>query len=114
MQKDYSDEIKSLIKNYKKEAIVFGKSVDFLLKRIEIPKEKIEEEIMKCENLVFTKKQIRNDETRYALFFIYSNRKGRQYVITFRDRELRVITVFPLGRKTLKKYRKKGLNIRHN
>lgn len=62
MEIDYSEEVKNLIKNYKKEDIVFGKDLDFLLKRIGISKEKIEEEIMKCENLSFVKKQIKDNE----------------------------------------------------
>ena len=111
MIKNYSEDVRDLIKKYKKGDIVFGKNIDFLLKRVEISKKDIEEEIVKCENLSFAKKQIKDNETRYALFFVYSKRKGRQYVITFRDKELRIITVFPLGRRTIKRYRKKGLNI---
>ena len=111
MIKDYSEEVKNLTKKHERKDIVFGKNIDFLLKRTEISKEEIEDEIMKCENLSFTKKQVKDGEIRYALFFIYSKKRGRQYIITFRDKELRIITIFPLGSKTLKKYRKKGLNI---
>lgn len=114
MTKDYSEEVKSFISKYKKEDIVFGKDIDFLLKRVEITKEVIEDEIMKFDNLSFAKKQIKDGETRYSLFFIYSKRKGRQYVVTFRDEELRIITIFPLGRRTIRRYMKKGLNIRGN
>ncbi len=110
MVKDYSEEVKKLIKKYKKEDIVFGKEIDFLLKRIGISREEIEKEILDCKNLSLTEKQVKEGEIRYALFFIYSKRKGRQYIITFREKELRVITIFPLGRKTIKRYKKKGLN----
>ena len=68
-------------------------------------------DILNCDNLSFTNKQIKSGETRYALFFIYNKKEDRKYIITFREPKLRVITAFPLGRKTLKKYRKKGLNI---
>jgi|SRR3989344_2164559 len=111
MEKDYSEEVKAIIKTYNKENIVFGKDIDLLLKRVEASKEQIEEEIMSCNSLSFVKKQVKDNEIRYALFFIYGKKKGRQYVITFRNRELRIITVFTLGKKTLKKYSKKGLNI---
>ncbi len=110
MTKDYSEEVMQLIKNYKKENIVFGKEIDFLVKRIGISKEEIEKEILDCKNLFLTEKQFKDGETRYALFFIYGKRKGRQYVIIFREKEMRIITIFPLGRKTLKRYTKKGLN----
>lgn len=111
MEKDYSEEVKSIIKTYNKENIVFGKDIDFIIKRIELSKEQIEEEIMNYNNLFFVKKQIKDNEIRYVLFFIYGKKKGRQYVITFRDNELRIITAFNLGKRTLKKYTKKGLNI---
>ncbi len=109
-KENYSNEVKELIKKYKKEDIVFGKPLDFLVSRVKSTKEKIEDEILSCDNLTFTEKQIKDDEIRYSLFFIYSKKKGRKYSITFRDSTLRVITIFPLGRRTLKKYRKKGLN----
>ncbi len=111
MIKNYSEEVKNLIGEYSKENIIFGKEIDFLLKRIEISKEEIENEILSCKNLSLTEKQIREGEARYVLLFIQSKRKGRQYIITFREKELRIITIFPLGRRTLRRYRKKGLNI---
>ncbi|MBS3089084.1 hypothetical protein J4402_04920 [Candidatus Pacearchaeota archaeon] len=112
MIEDCSEEVKKLINEYKKDGIVFGKDIDFFLKRNKMSKQEIEEEIINCKNLSFTEKQIKDNETRYALFFIYSGRKGRKYIVTFRDGNIRVITIFPLGRKTLKRYKKKGLNIR--
>lgn len=111
MKKDCSEEVKKLTERYKKEDIIFGKSLDFLLYRIKVGKEDIENEILSCNNLSFAQKQVKDGETRYALFFIYSKRKGRKYIITFRNNNLRIITIFPLGRKTLKRYRKKGLNM---
>ena len=111
MEKDCADEVRNLIKQYKKENIVFGKPLDFLLPRIKISKEEIENEIISCNNLSLAKKQVKDGEIRYALFFVYGKKKGREYIITFRDYNLRIITAFPLGRKTLKKYRKKDLNI---
>jgi predicted kinase len=111
MEKDCSDEVKDLVKKYKKEDIVFGKPLDLLLSRVKIDKAEVEEEILSCDNLSLVEKQIKDSEIRYKLFFVYSRKKGREYVVTFRDNNLRIITIFPLGRKTLKKYRKKGLNM---
>jgi len=111
MEKDYSKEVKEIIKKYKKEDILFGKPEDLLISRIKSNRQEVENEILSCSNLSLTEKQEKGGETRYRLYFIYSRKKGREYVITFRDNNLRIITIFPLGRKTIKKYRKKGLNI---
>ena len=109
MEEDYSIELKELLKRYSKEEIEFGKPEKFILPRIKATKEEIQEEILNCDNLSFVQKQEKDGEIRYALFFVYNKRKGRQYIITFRDNKIRMITVFPLGRKTLRKYKKKGL-----
>jgi len=45
MIKDYSEEVKGLIKKYNKEDVVFGKDIDFLIKRIKVSKQEIEKEI---------------------------------------------------------------------
>ena len=109
--KDYSKEVKELIDNYKTKGIVLEKDIDFIVKRIKSSKENIEKEIFNCNNLYLTEKQVKDNEIRYVLYVVYSHRKGRQYVLTFRDNNIRVITAFPLGRRTIKKYKKKGLNI---
>ena len=106
MNKDYSETLKKLIKNYKKEDIVYVKPLDILLSRIKATKEEIEEELMNLKNLEFTEKQEKDEETRYVLFFVHSKRKGRVYVITFTNK-IKLITIFPIGRKTLRRYRKK-------
>ena len=111
MEKDYSNEVREILKKYKKEDIIFGKRLDPLMSRIKSNKQEVEEEILNCNNLSLTEKQNKSGEIRYRLYFLYSNKKGKGYVITFRDTNLRIITIFPLGRKTIKKYMKKGLNI---
>ncbi len=111
MKQDYSGEVKELIKKYKKEDIVYGKGLDFFIRRIKAGKEEIENEVLNCNDLSLTERQLKDGEIRYALFFIYSKRKGRKYVINFREAKLRIITIIPLGRKTLTRYKKKGLNI---
>jgi len=107
MGKDYSSEVKELIKKYKKEDIAYGKRLDLLLSRIGATQEEVENEILNCETLRFAEKQEKDGEARYALFFIYSNKRGRIYLITFRDRSLRVITIIPLGRLSVRRYLKR-------
>ena len=108
---DYSNEVKEIIKKYKKERRVFGKPANSLISRIKSNRQEVESEILSCDNLLLTEKQEKDGEIRYRLYFVYSRKKGREYVITFRYNNLRIITIFPIGRKTIKKYRKKGLNI---
>ncbi|HLC31660.1 MAG TPA: hypothetical protein VJK51_03255 [Candidatus Nanoarchaeia archaeon] len=110
MLKEDVKQFKKKVREYKKEDIIFGKSLEILLSRIKAAKEQVETEIMSCNHLILVEKQVKDNEIRYGLFFIYGRKKGRKYVITFRDNKIRIITVFPLGRKTLKKYRNKGLN----
>ncbi len=109
--KDYSKEVIELIKRYRKENIIFGKAWDFLYRRVKISEEEVKKEILNCKNLAFAEEQIKNGEKRYALFFIYGGKRGRKYVINFRCFQIRIITIIPLGRTTIKRYRKKGLNI---
>lgn len=106
MERDYSEELKNLIKKYKKEDIEYGKPLDYLLFRNKAAKEKIEKEIFECKNLEFTEKQERNREIRYVLYFVYSRKKGRAYILKF-NKKIRVITIYPIGKRTLRRYRKK-------
>lgn len=82
----------------------------FLCKRNNIPVEKMKEEVLNLKDLTFTEKQLveydGEKEERFRCYFVYSNNRGRCYVIKF-DNQIRIITVFPLGRTTLKRYRKK-------
>ena len=103
---DNLKELKNLIQMYKEKGIRYGKSRDFLLKRINAGENEIKEEIFNLNNLEHIEKQNKKEEIRYVLFFVYSNKKGRQYVVAFKDKMV-IITAFPLGRKTLMKYRKK-------
>jgi len=101
---DFSEEVKRLIKEHKQNGFEYGKPIDFLMARNKITKEEIENELINCDEIAFAKKQERDDETRYLLYFVYSKRKGRAYVIKFKDK-IRIITIYPLGRKTLKRYK---------
>lgn len=104
MKKDYSDEVKELIKRYNgEEDIILLKSDTYLTQRNNIATGEIKKEILEAQKLYYTEKQERQNRVRYVLFFKYSNKRGRCYVLEFDDK-IRVVTVFPLGKKTLKKY----------
>jgi len=104
MKKDYSNEVKELVKKYNKEEdIALLKSETYITQRNNITIEEIKREILEVQKLDYTEKQERQNSVRYALFFKYSNKKGRCYVLEFNNK-IKVVTVFPLGKKTLKKY----------
>jgi len=106
MAKDYSEEVKTLIIGYKKEDAEYGKPLEYLLSRNKMTKEEIVKEIFECKNLEFTEKQERKGEIRYVLYFVYSRKKGRAYILRFNEK-IRIITIYPIGKKTLRRYRKK-------
>ena len=106
MIKDYSEELRELIDKYKTIGFRYAKPLDFLLDRINDTKENIEKELVNLDNLQFSEKQIRKGEVRYVLYFIYNNKKGRVYTLTFEDKIV-VITIFPIGKTTLKKCKKR-------
>ncbi len=109
MVKNYSEELKELINKFKDNGFRYAKPVDFLLERISDTKENVEKELIDFKNLKFCEKQERKGETRYTLYYVYSNRKGRVYAIAFEDKIV-IVTMFPIGKKTLKKYRKKFIS----
>ncbi|MEK6914256.1 MAG: hypothetical protein AABW83_01255 [Nanoarchaeota archaeon] len=109
MTKDYSEELKELIEKFKDRGFRYAKPIDILLERINDTKENIEKELIDLNGLIFCSKQERSGEIRYILYYIYSNRKGRIYAITFQDKIV-IITIFPVGKKTLKKYKRKFIS----
>lgn len=106
MLKNYSEELISLIEKYKKSGFEWGKPIDYLEFRNGCSKEEMEKEILNCENIEFVEKQREQGETRYKLYFVYDFKKGRIYVLKFTEK-IRVITVYPLGKQTLKNYKRK-------
>ena len=106
MTKDYSEELKELIEKYKHNGFRFAKPLDFLLERANDTKENIEKELISLKNINFCEKQERKGEIRYLLYFVYSNKRGRVYAITFKDKII-IITIFPIGKTTLKRYKKR-------
>jgi hypothetical protein len=71
--------------------------------------EDMKSELLNPEKLMFAQEQSvcfkNNPEKRFRCYFVYSKSKGRCYILRF-NKEVKVITAFPLGRKTLKRYKK--------
>jgi hypothetical protein len=109
MPEDYIKEVKELIEKHKTNGFRYAKPVDFLLDRISDTQENVEKELTSFKGLKFCERQERKGETRYTLYYVYSNTRGRIYAITFEDRIV-IVTIFPIGKKTLKKYRKKFIS----
>ena len=106
MTKDYSEELRELIEKYKERGFEWGKPIDYLEFRNGCSKEEMEREILESDNAEFVEMQNEQGETRYKLYFVYSSKTGRVYVIKFTE-VIRIITVYPIGRQTLKNYKRK-------
>ena len=106
MTKDYLEEVKELIDNYKEKGFEWGKPIDYLEFRNGCSKEDMEKEILDYNNIEFVEKQKEQGETRYKLYFVYSSKTGRVYVIKFTEK-IRIITVYPIGKQTLRNYKRK-------
>ena len=111
-KKDWSDVIKDKINRFSKDEIIFTKSrlIDWLCRRNKSTLDEMKAEVLNYKDLVFTEKQEvefeGKKEVRFRCYFVYSRNRGRCYVLKF-NHELKVITVFPLGRTTLKRYRRR-------
>ena len=111
-KKDWSNNIKEKAKKYSKDQVIFTKTklLDWLCKRNNSTVDKMKEEILNLKDLTFSERQEvefeGEKEERFRCYFVYSNNKGRCYVLRFND-NIKIITVFPIGRTTLKKYRKR-------
>jgi hypothetical protein len=111
-KRDKSNVVKERVKRYKKDQIIFTKSriINWLCKINNMIVEEMKEEVLNPANLTFTEEQQieyeGKKEERFRCYFVYSNNRGRCYILKF-DKQIKVITVFPLGRTTLKRYRKR-------
>ena len=101
--RNYSEEIKGLIEKYKSKGFEYGKPVSYLEFRNGCLKEEWEKELIEFKDLEFAEKQIKEGEKRYKLYFVYSKKTGRVYVLTIRNK-IRIISIYPLGKSTLKRY----------
>ena len=107
MVKDYCEEVKELIEKHKEKGFEWGKPIEYLEFRNGCSREEMEKELLDYNNVEFVEKQKEEDETRYKLYIVYSFRSGRVYVLKFTEK-IRIITVYPLGRTILKKYKEKS------
>ena len=106
MNKDYSEELKELVEKYKERGFEWGKPIEYLEFRNGCSKKEMEKEILDCSNTEYVEKQRVQEETRYKIYFVYSSKKGRVYVLKFTEK-IRVVTVYPLSWVTIKKYKRK-------
>ncbi len=106
MLKNYNEELKELIERYKEKGFEWGKPIDYLEFRTGHSKEEMEKEILDSNHIEFVEKQKEEGETRYKLYFVYDFKKGRVYVLKFTEK-IRIITAYPLGKQTLKNYKRK-------
>lgn len=112
MRKDWSDFIKVKIKEYDLSRIIFTKQklLNWLAARNDCSIEDMKKEILNPKSLVFADKQTIDfegqKEDRYRCYFIYSNTRGRFYILNFNS-FIKVITAVPLGRRTLRRYKKR-------
>ncbi len=105
MVKNYAEELKELIEKYKDKGFEWGKPIDYLEFRNGCSKEEMEKEILDYSNVEYVEKQRVQEEARYKLYFVYSSKTGRVYVLKFTTK-IRVITVYPLSEVTIKNYKR--------
>ena len=106
--KDYSEELGKLLEKYKNKGFEYGKPKEYLEFRNSASIEEMEKELLNLKDLEFTERQLREGEKRYKTYHIYSSSKGRVFVVTFTEK-IRIITIYPLGQSTTKRYRKAKL-----
>ncbi len=106
MPKNYTEELKEMLEKFKNKGIDWGKDINYLEFRNGCSREEMMKEILDCSNAEYVEKQKTHDEIRYKIYYIYSSRTGRVYVITFRDK-IRVITIYPLSSATAKNCKRK-------
>ena len=110
--RDWSAFIRKKVNELGIEDISFTKNklLDWLARRNRYSIQEMKEELLNLKNLVYVEKQVivykGNDEERFKCYFVCSGSKGRCYIIKF-NHKMGVITVFPLGRTTLKRYKKR-------
>ena len=113
MAKDWSVFVKNRIHKYPISEIKFtkkGDNLEWLAERNNCSLDGLKQEIKTTKHLVFSEKQEVDHkgelETRFKCYYIYSNSRGRCFIILIGEK-IKIVTAFPLGRITLNKYRKK-------
>ena len=110
---DFLEHIKTKISSFALSDIIFTKKKAMLLWLAERNSSTLEElkvELKNLQYLVLMERQTAEfegkTEERFRCYFVYSRTKGRCFVIKF-NHQLKIVTVFPLGRTTLRKYKRK-------
>lgn len=103
--------IKTMLRRYSQKNITFTKkNYKKILEKRNLSETEIKKELLNPNKLVLAEKETRTfenkKEIRYRCYFIYSNSKGICVIIKL-NKKLKIITAFPLGRKTLNRYRKR-------
>ena len=113
MAKNWTVFVKNRIEKYSISEIKFtkkGDNLEWLTKRNGCSLDELKQELKTIELLVFAEKQEVDHkgepETRFKCYYIYSNSRGRCFLIIIGEK-IRIVTAFPLGRTTLNRYRKK-------
>lgn len=109
MCKDYSQEVIKLIKKFMDNSWEFGKSEEIISHDFpqRLTYDEIKRILSSLKNPEFTHREKRDNEYRYTIYTKDSKYSGKTFVITFRNKNIRVITAFPMGRKTYIKYNRK-------
>lgn len=106
MIKNYSEELKELIEKYKEKGFEWGKPIEYMEFRNGCSREEMEKEVLDYKNVEFVEKQREQGEKRYKLYILYSSKTGRVYILKF-TKKIRIITVYLIGKQTLKNYKGK-------
>ena len=110
MVKDHSEYIRKKVKRYSSVEFTKINLLSWLEKRNKCTLAEMKGEVLSAQKLVFTEKQKISfegkKEERYKCYFVYSGSKGRCYILRF-NKTLKIITVFPIGRITLRRYKKR-------
>jgi len=99
------------IRNYKKEDIIFTKkNYKNMLQDRKLEEKKVIEDLLSLKGVKHIESEkvthLGEKETRYKVYAVYSNSRGRFYSITF-NKHLKIISTYRIGRKTLNRWRKK-------
>jgi hypothetical protein len=112
MVENWTNFVKNKVKKYELSNIKFTKAnlLDWLENRNKSTIQDLKIEVYNSTNLEFVEKQEvtfqDKKEVRYKCYHIYSGSRGRCFILAFNSK-IKIITVFPLGRTTLSKYRKR-------
>jgi hypothetical protein len=106
MSENYTDFIKKEFEKYSEEDFDIGKTAEFHISRGGKSISDIKKELLNCKFLKAVSREDISGEERYILYHIYNKRRGIKYIITFRNKRIRLITTIPLGRRTILKAEK--------